>query len=67
MPSIADLIEQHRERLLQRYLEEASRLPSAQGVRSQDVLDNLPGYLSSLSALSRGQPGDPGHLTRRLE
>ncbi len=67
MPSIADLIEQHRERLLQRYLEEASRLPSAQGVRSQDVLDNLPGYLSSLSALSRGQPGDPGHLKRRLE
>jgi len=67
MPSIADLIEQHRERLLQRYLEEASRLPSAQGVRSQDVLDNLPEYLSALSALSRGQPGDPGHLKRRIE
>ena len=53
--------------MVQRYLEEASRLPSAQGVRAQDVLDNLPEYLSSLSALSRGQQGDPGHLKRRLE
>ncbi|HEX8825195.1 MAG TPA: PAS domain-containing protein, partial [Archangium sp.] len=67
MPSIADLIEQHRERLLQRYLEEASRLPSAQGVRSQEVLDNTPEYLSALSALSRGQRGDPGLTKHRIE
>jgi PAS domain S-box-containing protein len=67
MPSIADLIEQHRDSLLQRYLEEASRLPSARDVRLQDVLDNCPEYLDSLCALSRGQRGDPSHTKRRLE
>ncbi|HYO52571.1 ATP-binding protein [Archangium sp.] len=67
MPSIADLIEQHRERLIQRYIEEASRLPSARDVRPQDVLDNCPEYLDTLCALSRGQCGDPGHTRRRLE
>ena len=67
MPSIADLIEQHRERLLQRYLEEASRLPSAQEVHPEEVLDNLPEYLSALIALSRGQRGDPSHVKRRIE
>jgi PAS domain S-box-containing protein len=67
MPSIAELIEQHRAHIQQCYLEEASRLPSAQGVRPQEILDNLPGYLSVLSALSRGQRVDPSHTKRRLE
>jgi PAS domain S-box-containing protein len=67
MPSIAELIEQHRESLLQRYLEEASRLPSARDVRPQDVLDNCPEYLDTLIALSRGRRGDPAHTKRRLE
>ncbi|MFL5356213.1 PAS domain-containing protein [Archangium sp.] len=67
MPSIAELIAQHREALLQRYLEEVRRLPSARDVRPQDVLDNFPEFLDALLALSRGQPGDPGHLKRRLE
>lgn len=67
MPSIAELIEQHREHLLEHYLQEASRLPSARGVSPQHVLDNLPAYLDTLCALSRGQPDDPGHTRRRLE
>jgi PAS domain S-box-containing protein len=67
MPSIADLIEQHREHIQQRYLEEASRLPSSQGVPAEEILDNLPAYLTVLSALSRGQHADPTHTRRRLE
>ncbi|WP_257457315.1 sensor histidine kinase [Archangium lipolyticum] len=67
MPSIADLIEQHRENLLERYLEEASRLPSARKVSRRDILDNLPAYLDALCALSRGQRGGPGHDRRCLE
>ncbi|WNG46572.1 PAS domain-containing protein [Archangium minus] len=67
MASIADLIEQHRAFLLQRYLEEASRLPSARDVRPQDVLDNLPEYLDTLIALSRGQHKDPDPIRRRME
>ncbi|QRO00679.1 PAS domain-containing sensor histidine kinase [Archangium violaceum] len=67
MPSIADLIERNRESLLQHYLEEASRLPSAREVCPQDVIDNLPEYLDTLCALSRGQRGDPDYTRRRLE
>jgi PAS domain S-box-containing protein len=67
MPSIAELIEQHREQLLQHYVEEASRLPSAWGVHPQDVLDNFPEYLSCLGALSRGPHADPGQRKRRME
>ncbi|QRK05583.1 hypothetical protein JQX13_36320 [Archangium violaceum] len=67
MASIADLIEQHREFLLQRYLEEASRLPSARDVQPQDVLDNLPEYLDSLIALFREQHREPDPIRRRME
>ncbi|QRO01440.1 PAS domain-containing protein [Archangium violaceum] len=67
MPSVAELIEQHRENLLERFLQEASRRPSARQVSPQDLLDNLPAYLDTLCALSRGQRGEPGHTRWRME
>ncbi|WP_257457991.1 sensor histidine kinase [Archangium lipolyticum] len=67
MPSIADLIERNRESLIQLFLEEARRLPSARNVRPQDVIDNLPEYLDILRALSLGQRGDADYSRRRLE
>jgi PAS domain S-box-containing protein len=67
MPSLAELIERNRESLLLRYREEASRLPSAREVLPQDVIDNLPEYLATLRAPSRGQRGDPGYTRRCLE
>ena len=57
MHSIADLIEQHREHVLQRYLDEARRLSSASGVCTQDLLGYLPAYLDSVCALCRAPRG----------
>jgi PAS domain S-box-containing protein len=68
MATLADLIKQHREQLLHRYREEAGQLPSARELQPEELLDNLPEYLATLSALSRNGPrGDLTHSKRHLE
>lgn len=68
MPQVADFIERHREQLLQRFLDEASCLDSARGLRPDDVLGTLPDYLSMLAVLSRqGAGGLAWSARQRLE
>ncbi|MCP3139612.1 sensor histidine kinase [Pyxidicoccus xibeiensis] len=68
MPSIADLIERHREQLTQRFLAEASRLESARGLKPHEVIDTLPEYLTTLASVSRqGHRGDAASTKQRLE
>ncbi|WP_163994439.1 PAS domain-containing protein [Pyxidicoccus caerfyrddinensis] len=68
MPSIADLIDHHRELLVRRFLEEASKLESARDLRPAEVINTFPEYLSTLSAISRqGHRGDAARTKQRLE
>jgi PAS domain S-box-containing protein len=68
MPSIADLIESHRELLVQRFREEAGRFESARGLKPYEVINTLPEYLSVLAALSRQGPEEAlARTKRRLE
>lgn len=68
MPSIADLIESHRELLERRFLEEASKLESARGLKPSVVINTLPEYLTTLATISRqGHRGDEAHTKQRLE
>ena len=68
MPSIADLIEGHRELLVRRFLEEAGRLESARGLKPSEVINTLPEYLATLAAISRqGHGGGLTQTKRRLE
>ncbi|NMO17981.1 PAS domain-containing protein [Pyxidicoccus fallax] len=68
MSSIADLIESHRESLVQRFLEEAGRLESARGLKGPEVINTFPEYLTVLAALSRQGPLEElARTKRRLE
>jgi PAS domain S-box-containing protein len=68
MPKVADFIETHREAIVQRFLEEASKLESARGLKPYAVIDTLPEYLATLATLSRqGHRGDPAKTKKRLE
>jgi PAS domain S-box-containing protein len=68
MPKVADFIEQHRTRLIQRFAEEASRLESARTLQPQQVIDTLPAFLDQLVRLSRqGRRDAADPMLRRLE
>lgn len=68
MPKVADFIEQHRERLVQRFAEEAIKLESARGLRGYELANTFPEYLGALAALSREGHGDEREqVKRRLE
>ncbi|QRN99656.1 PAS domain-containing protein [Archangium violaceum] len=68
MPRVADFIEKNREQLIERFLREASKLESARGLKPYEVLDTLPEYLSTLTALSRqGHRLEPEKTKKRLE
>ncbi|MFP2907036.1 PAS domain-containing protein [Pyxidicoccus sp. 3LFB2] len=68
MPSIADLIQSHRELLVRRFLEEAGKLESARGLKPTEIINTLPEYLATLSAISRqGHREDTTAAKRRLE
>lgn len=53
MSKIADFIEQNRELLVQRFLEESAALESARGLRPDEVIGSLPAWLATLATLSR--------------
>jgi PAS domain S-box-containing protein len=68
MPQVADFIENHRELIVQRYLEEADKLDSARGLKPYQIIDTLPEYLGTLATISRqGHRGDPEATKKRLE
>lgn len=68
MPKVADYIEQHRDALVERFVEEASKLPSALGAKRNEVIDTFYEYLSTLAAISRqGERGGPARTKSRLE
>jgi PAS domain S-box-containing protein len=68
MSKIADFIEQDRELLVQRFLEEAAALESAEGLRPVEVIGSLPAYLATLAVLFREGPRpEPMAAKRRLE
>jgi PAS domain S-box-containing protein len=68
MPKVADFIEQHRDRLVERFVEEASKLESARGLRTFELTNTFPEYLRTLAAISRqGHRGDTVVTKKRLE
>ncbi len=68
MPRVADYIEQHRDALVERFVEEASKLPSALGAKRNEIIDTFYEYLSTLAASSRqGERGEPARTRSRLE
>ncbi|AKJ03050.1 PAS domain S-box-containing protein [Archangium gephyra] len=68
MSKIADFIEQDRELLVRRFLEEAAARESTQGLRPAEVLGSLPAYLAALAVLLREGPRpEPMAAKRRLE
>jgi PAS domain S-box-containing protein len=68
MPRVADFIENNRERLAERYLEEARKLESAQGVSESELMDTFPEYLLTLATISReGRRAHPEKTKRRME
>jgi PAS domain S-box-containing protein len=68
MPKVADFIEQHREALVQRYVQEAGRLPSARAATPAELIDTLYEYLGALVASSRqGTCADCVATLKRLE
>ncbi|HYO68777.1 MAG TPA: GAF domain-containing protein, partial [Archangium sp.] len=68
MAKVADFIEKHRERLVERFTQEARRLVSAQGLKVHELVDTLPEYLATLATLSRqGHRGEPAKTKKRLE
>jgi hypothetical protein len=68
MPQVADFIENNRELIIQRYLEEAGKLDSARGLKPYQLIDTLPEYLGTLATISRqGHRGDPEATKQRLE
>ncbi|HYO68791.1 MAG TPA: PAS domain-containing protein, partial [Archangium sp.] len=68
MSKIADLIEQNRELLAQRFLEEAAALESARGLPPAEVAGFLPAWLATLAAFLREGPRSvPMAEKRRLE
>lgn len=52
MATIAELLERHREALVQHFTEEASQRECAQVLTRDEVLDTLPEYLEALTALA---------------
>ncbi|MFL5357742.1 PAS domain-containing protein [Archangium sp.] len=68
MTTVAEFIEQHREKLIQRYTEEVGRMESARGLTPYERMDSFPEYLSTLAALSQqGHRGDPLRTKKRQE
>jgi len=68
MPKIADYIEQHRDALVERFVEEASKLPSALGAKRNELINTFYEYLSTLAAISRqGEREEPARTKSRLE
>jgi signal transduction histidine kinase len=68
MPKVADFIDTHREHLIQRILEEASRLESSRGLSAYQVTNTFPEYLDTLARISRqGYREDPACTKQRLE
>ncbi|WNG29848.1 PAS domain-containing protein [Cystobacter fuscus] len=68
MPQVADFIENNRDLLIRRYLEEAGKLESSQGLKPHQIIDTMPEYLATLATISRqGHRGDPEATKRRLE
>jgi signal transduction histidine kinase len=65
MRRIADFIEQNRELLVQRFLEEVGKLESARGLRPAEIINALPEYLATLAALSREGSRPEPMATRR--
>jgi PAS domain S-box-containing protein len=68
MPRVADFIDSNRDLIVQRYLEEASKLESSRGLTPYQIIDTVPEYLATLAAISRqGHRGDPTVTKKRLE
>ncbi|WP_257449251.1 sensor histidine kinase [Archangium lipolyticum] len=68
MPRVADFIEKNREQLIERFVREAGKLESARGLKPHELVDTLPEYLSTLTAISRqGQRNEPEKTRKRLE
>ncbi|ATB42763.1 hypothetical protein CYFUS_008242 [Cystobacter fuscus] len=68
MPQVADFIENNRDLLVRRFLEEAGKLESARGLKPHQLIDTIPEYLATLATISRqGHRGDPEATKRRLE
>jgi PAS domain S-box-containing protein len=68
MPKVADFIEKNRKQLIERFVEQASKLESARGLKPYEIIDTLPEYLSALATISRqGHRGDPVRTKKRLE
>ncbi len=66
--TVGDYIEQHREHLVERFVEDAGRLESARGLPQGELIDTLPEYLSTLVAISQeGRREDPEKTKSRLE
>jgi PAS domain S-box-containing protein len=68
MPKVADFIENNRERLIERFTQEAGRLESASGLGSHELIDTVPEYLAALATVSRqGCQGDAAETKKRLQ
>jgi PAS domain S-box-containing protein len=68
MPKVADFIEQNRERIVERFAEEAGKLEAAQGVKHYELINTFHEYLATLVAISRqGHRGDALKTKQRLE
>ena len=72
MPSVADIIERVRERLVERWVEEAGRAASARGLDRPQLTNLIPEYLSSLGRSTAAEPSGEelrlveNHLSHRL-
>ncbi|HLL55888.1 MAG TPA: PAS domain S-box protein, partial [Myxococcaceae bacterium] len=68
MPRVADFIEQHRDLIIDRFVEEASRQQPARGLSRLELIDSFYEYLNTLAAISReGREGEPERTRARLE
>jgi PAS domain S-box-containing protein len=68
MPKVADFIENNREQLVERFVQEAGKFESSKGLERHVLIDTLPEYLAMLATISRqGHRGDPEKTKKRLE
>lgn len=68
MAKVADFIENNKEQLVERFTQEAGKLPSSGGLKPYELIDTLPEYLSALATISRqGHRDDPAKTKKRLE
>jgi signal transduction histidine kinase len=62
MATVADLIERHRDAIVERWLAEARKSASARGLARPEVLNAIAGYLDSLVESARDPARRPGHV-----